>query len=259
MRAIIRSITWRIFMFLVVAWATSAAPAGAETVNCSAITSVPMTISTPGIYCFTGDLVTNLAAGNAITIAADNVVLDLNGRRLDNSAAGPSTFASGVYAVAQQSVTVRNGTVRGFLFGILLQDTSSGRGYVIETIHADRNWFVGLQAEGTGNVIRNNRVTTTGSSTQTGFTNGNAFGISGLGAESRILNNEVADTVGTAGGGGFGIDFFNASDGLAVANRITQADTGLVYLNGSTGKFRDNITSGVTTPYDGGTDIGNNF
>jgi hypothetical protein len=219
---------------------------------------VPYTISAPGIYCLTANIVTNLATGAAIMIAADDVVLDLNGWGLDNSAAGPSTFASGVYAGARQSVTVRNGTVRGFLFGILLQDTSSG-GYVIETIHADRNWFVGLQAEGTGIVIRNNHVTTTGSSTQTGYTFGFAYGISGFGAGPRILNNEVANTVGVSGGAGFGIDFCNASDGLAVANRITQADTGLAYLCGSTGKFRDNITSGVTTPYAGGTDIGNNW
>ena len=201
---------------------------------------------------------TNLAAGSAITIAADDVVLDLNGWRLDNSAGGRAHSLVASTPSRSRASPSETGPCEASYLGILLQDTSSGRGYVIETIHANRNWFVGLQAEGTGNVIRNNRVTTTGSSNQTGFPNGNAFGSSEVGAESRILNNEVADTVGTSGGGGFGIDFFNASDGSAVANRITQADTGLAYLSGSTGKFRDNITRCVTTPYAGGTDIGNN-
>ena len=42
-----------------------------------------------------------------------------------------------------------------------------------------------------------------------------------------------------------------------VNNRITVADRGIAFL-GSTGKYRDNITFGVTTPFMGGTDIGNN-
>ena len=42
-----------------------------------------------------------------------------------------------------------------------------------------------------------------------------------------------------------------------VNNRITTADKGIEY-DSSTGKFRDNITFGVTTPFTGGTDIGNN-
>ena len=46
--------------------------------------------------------------------------------------------------------------------------------------------------------------------------------------------------------------------GLAVNNRITQADKGIAYGVGSTGKYRDNLTFDVATPYSGGTDIGNN-
>ena len=37
--------------------------AQAETVNCTAVTTAPFTISAPGIYCLTGDLTTNLASG----------------------------------------------------------------------------------------------------------------------------------------------------------------------------------------------------
>lgn len=48
------------------------------------------------------------------------------------------------------------------------------------------------------------------------------------------------------------------ADNLAVNNRITDADVGIGYLFGATGKYRDNLTSAVATPYSGGTDAGNN-
>ena len=57
----------------------AAAPVLAETVNCTAITSVPFTISSPGIYCLTQNLNQTDAETSAIQIDASNVVLDLNG------------------------------------------------------------------------------------------------------------------------------------------------------------------------------------
>ena len=41
-------------------------------------------------------------------------------------------------------------------------------------------------------------------------------------------------------------------------NRITEADRGIDYFGGSTGKYRDNLTFGVATPFTGGTPIGTN-
>jgi hypothetical protein len=43
---------------------------------------------------------------------------------------------------------------------------------------------------------------------------------------------------------------------LVVNNRITGADRGIDFLG--TGKYRDNLTADVTTPFFGGTDAGNN-
>src|SRR6266571_814513 len=94
-----------------------AAPARAETVNCTAITSLPAVITVQGIYCFTGDLATGITSGNAIDIQTNNVVLDLNGFKLGGLAAGPGTQASGIHAFDRQNLTIKNGTVRGFLTG----------------------------------------------------------------------------------------------------------------------------------------------
>ena len=43
-----------------------AAPgAWAETIDCTPITTLPYVITVQGIYCFTGDLATSMASGNA--------------------------------------------------------------------------------------------------------------------------------------------------------------------------------------------------
>jgi hypothetical protein len=234
-------------------------PAQAETINCTAITAVPFTITAAGVYCLTQDIGTNLASGAAITIAANNVVLDLNGHRLGNLA-GRGTQALGIWASQQTNFTIKNGTVGGFLYGIYLGDSSpytTSRGHVIEDLRADQNTYLAIQVAGRGNIVRNTRVVATGGSTAFGA-NVAAYGIVVDGPETRVLNNDVIGTFGTGTGASVGIMVHDlGSNNLAVNNRITQALYGIYYFNG-TGKFRDNLTSGVTYPFVGGTDAGNN-
>jgi hypothetical protein len=73
-----------------------------------------------------------------------------------------------------------------------------------------------------------------------------------------VLNNDVITTLGQGTGLGRGIFLGLASDGLPVGNRITGADSGIEFSISASGKYRDNLTSGVTTPFLGGTDAGNN-
>ena len=49
---------------LALAWA--ATPAVAETTNCTAITSVPYTITVQGVYCFTDNISAAIDGGSAI-------------------------------------------------------------------------------------------------------------------------------------------------------------------------------------------------
>ena len=143
-------------LLVVIALAVAAAPAGAETVNCTPINAVPAVIALPGVYCFTKSLVTSMASGNAIDIQANNVVLDLNGFRLGGLAAGFSTSAVGIYASNRQNIAIRNGTIRGFLIAISLQNPSGGsQGHLVEDIRADQNTWVGIWVEGSGSIVRN--------------------------------------------------------------------------------------------------------
>lgn len=73
------------------------------------IASLPVTITTSGSYYFTGNLQFTAASGNAITVSAPNVTIDLMGYTLSSTAEvtgiGISIFGNGC--------TVRNGAIVG--------------------------------------------------------------------------------------------------------------------------------------------------
>ncbi|PYM96555.1 MAG: hypothetical protein DME04_01560 [Candidatus Rokuibacteriota bacterium] len=258
MRATMLVLTRSFVALLLLGLAIGPWRAQAETVNCTPITAVPFTIPAAGTWCLAQDLNTTLASGNAITIAANNVVLDLNGHRLANVGAGPGTEASGVYAFQRTDITVRNGTVRGFKFGIRLDDSSpytTSQAHVIEDLRADQNTWIGIWVAGRENIIRNSQVMTTGGATASE----SAVGIVVFGSDTQVLDNDIIDTFGRNTGYGFGIEFYAASNCMAVSNRITHSGGfGIDYAYSSTGRYRDNLTSGTTYPFTGGTDAGNN-
>jgi hypothetical protein len=243
-------------LLVLLAWVLGAAPARAETVNCTPITALPAVIHSPGVYCFIGDLITSLLSVDAIDIQAHNVVLDLNGFKLGGLGAGPGTFSVGISAFNRQNLTIKNGTIRGFAYGIFLDDAGASQGHVVEDIRADQNTVAGIVVRGSGTIVRNNQVVATGGTTID--PNLNAIGIDVRGDGPRVLNNDVINTVAQGTGTAFGIVFNAGTGGLAVNNRITAADAGIIF-NG-TGKYRDNLTFDVPigTRFVGGTDAGNN-
>jgi Periplasmic copper-binding protein (NosD) len=245
-------------LLVLLALVLSAVPARAETVNCTHITSLPAVITVQGVYCFTGDLSTAMTSGNAIEIQTNNVVLDLNGFKLGGLAAGLGTGAFGIHAFNRQNITIKNGTVRGFRRAIVLENADAGasQGHLVEDIRADQNTEMGIRVEGSGNIIRNNQVVATAGSTFFG-PNVDATGILVSGLGPRVLNNDVIVTVAQGSGIARGIFLISVTGGLAVNNRITFADHGIEYAT-ATGKYRDNVTFDVTTPFTSGTDIGNN-
>jgi len=92
----------------------------AETQQCTTITSVPLTISASGSYCLTGNLASS--SGTAITIQADNVVLDLNGHTLS----GPGGSSSiGIASNLRRGLRIHNGTLRGFTNAVFIDDHNS--------------------------------------------------------------------------------------------------------------------------------------
>lgn len=218
--------------------------ARAETVNCTAITSVPAVISLPGAYCLTTSLTTNITIGNAIDIQASNVVIDMNGFRLGGLGAGLTTEAVGIHASDRQNITIRNGTIRGFYKAVALASTGLSQGHVIEQLRVDQSRYIGIAVEGKGSIVRNNQILNT-----TAFYA--AVGISASGDGVRVLDNDISGVI--AKDGGYGVAL--RGHGLAINNRIADADVGVIL---DTGKYRDNLTVSVMEPYIGGMDAGNN-
>lgn len=261
------------------------APTQAETINCTAIISLPYTIATQGAYCLTGHLSTSMASGNAITINANNVVLDLNGFKLGGQAAGLGTTANGIYAYQRQNITIRNGTVRGFYRGIHLSDTTpynTSQGHVIEDIRVDQNTFMGISAYGSGNMIRNNQLVATGGTTTSA--NAYAYGIGTVGAATQVLNNLVTEVTAQGTGEAYGIEMYNASNSVVAGNRVsniaslsggtigiflnsgtnlavrdnivTTVLNGIYFNPGVTGTYMGNLVRSTSSPYTGGTAAG---
>ena len=155
------------------------------------------------MYCLTQKISSTLASGAAITINANNVVLDLNGYAIGNLAAGASTAAVGIYAVDRQNIVVKNGILRGFWMGIGLVDgttvglsTALSSGHVIDGITTDTCYLAGMDVEGPYAVVRNSKVMNTQGSavaTSTGLVD-LAMGISVYGADTHVVDNTVINT-----------------------------------------------------------------
>jgi hypothetical protein len=256
-------------------------PAQAQTQCTTKIAAVPFTIVASGNYCFDKHLATAATAAataNAITINADYVTLDLNGFKLDGSAAAPGT-RKGIYAANRKGIVIRNGVIRGFARGVSLEGTGSS--HVIEELRVEQSAATGIWLEGSGVVVRGCKVTATSPLTP----DTSVEGIRVAGSEARVLNNDVLDTLATGSGvarsivlqgasssivesnrvgnasltpGTTGIAIVSASDLLLSSNSFSTLDHGLVFDTESFGRYRDNLTSGVSNPYSGGEDAGNN-
>jgi hypothetical protein len=148
-------------LLLLGAMAPRAVVAAEKSASCgSVIVSLPATIDTPGSWCLTANLTTNIVSGNAIAIAANNVVLDCNGFRIDGYGAGDTSSAVGISATGRRNITIRNCEVRGFLFGAYLDDQSqptSGR-HLVEDNVFNQNHYVGVYVGGDGSTVRRNQV-----------------------------------------------------------------------------------------------------
>jgi len=112
---------------------------------------LPVTISEPGSYQLTSNLVSTSAVTDVIEITADNVTLDLNGFSIigprtctgDNaslSCSNSGMTAHGVSAVGRKNIKVKNGIVKGFDTGVSLTSINS-RGNVVENIQSSENEF----------------------------------------------------------------------------------------------------------------------
>ena len=254
----------------------------------TAISTLPATLSSPGLYVLTADLSFAAPTGVAITINADGVVLDLNGLTLSGKPAGPASKAVGILAAAHSDLTIRNGAVTGFYNGVVIEGDAA-RGCLIERLFVYDVTYQGIRVEGSGHIVRGNRlVNITGNPDAASGGNQCSGAIGAYGAANTILNNDIVDVYGVTGkhagfGTGinvnaskqsivennrlinrtfeknsYGIFIGESTDVLVIHNRIVDRDMAIKYFDASTGAYRDNLTQACATPYSGGTDVGGN-
>ena len=213
-------------------------------------------ITTGGSYYLTANLTGSSTTQDAITISADNVTIDLNGFALLNTA-GAGTSADGISFTSRKNVTIRNGTIQGFLRGIFGNGVSPG--ILIEHLKVGTCFQRGISllpnTDVPGGVVRDNVVYTIGGTT-TGAADLEIRGIELSGGSFVVEGNTVVGVTGKGASEGYGIFCTLNQDTFVINNRISRTDNG-IRMNGPN-EYRDNFTSNCTNPYVAGTDRGNN-
>ncbi len=257
--------------------------------DCTPITAVPYTITTPGKYCFIKNLETTISTGHAIHIDASNVTLDLGGFSLTRLASGGASAANGIYSALDDFVTIRNGTVSGFLRGVEIAGMNS-KGALVEQMRIANCFYEGIRLENNGGIVRSNQVVNmknTPEAVAASGLNGVSLGLSAFGTNNRILDNSVADVYGVSSpteSEGYGLNMNACDRCVAAGNKISNSvkkpsygiqggfSTGTVVqdnqvlnmTHGITGYtadgilFTDNVTFGCDFPYGSGVNAGNN-
>jgi len=159
----------------------------------------PTTITQPGYYILTRDL--SPASVTAITIQADNVTVDLNGRAINSAPSQGAIAVNGAF----QNVTIRNGRLLGGNYGVNAAASAPGTVNLrVERVEIGNTAFAGVQVIGAGIIqLISCRITDSGGDATyiVAQTGGTAF-------TGQFIDN-VIDNVGRFGidvGGGRGVE-----------------------------------------------------
>lgn len=193
--------------------------------SCTPITQIPINIDKPGTYCLVKNF-TYPGQSSAITIRTSGIVLDFQGHSISSNIS--DNTAIGIYTIDQQDITIRNGNLNGFFFGIYLADTkgsstgadSRSGGHIIEKMVIKNSLFRGIRLEGIHNTVRACTISDTGGTSF--FPNSFAIGIELIGPSVTIDNNVVNETYACGIGESVGIAFSNNCNGASASfNKIS--------------------------------------
>lgn len=159
------------------------------------IDSVPAVIGTPGTWCLKQSLATTIASGAAITIAANNVILDCNDFKVGGLGSGVTTAAVGIDVQGSLNTTIRQCGIRGFRAAIRVSASSFGG--LFEDNRIEGATAVGMEVSGGSHVIRRNRIVDVGG--RPAWTQNQ--GILAFADQTTITDNQIQGVVATVDGG----------------------------------------------------------
>jgi hypothetical protein len=143
------------------------------------ITTLPYTITSPGVYMLGANLTNSANAAAAITIQASDVTLDLDGFYL----IGNGQNGTAILVSDQLNITIKNGGIVGFNTAVILEGSALGTnyGHHVEGLNIS-SCLGGISlANGTQSIVANNQLTY-----------GRTIGIYTNGFGNRIKNNDIS-------------------------------------------------------------------
>jgi hypothetical protein len=211
------------------------------------ITSVPITISTPGKYVLKKDLTLN-SGGTAITVTASNVTINLNGFTLID---GPVPNQNiGVNADGVDNLIIQNGTISQFQGAAGIQ-ISSGSGHMLQNLQVQSFGNAGITLTGCNACtiatceVSKNFLTRSSNSWGIGIFNGTG---------NRVTNSSVSSVLTGGGGGAVGTGILSqGGTNYFDTDYIASCITGIAMS--ATDKYRAITTSNCKTAITGGIDV----
>jgi parallel beta-helix repeat protein len=126
-----RYLHWAALLAMIAALLVLPGTARADSVQCGAVLVANTTLDNDVVNCL----------GDGLVVAADGITIDLNGKTLDGVGRG-----IGIRNDGYDGVTIKNGTVNGFQWGVQLNPGTIGN--VVEGVTVSHNEVVGLQLDG---------------------------------------------------------------------------------------------------------------
>ena len=220
------------------------------------IMSAPYTISAPGYYQLGANLNYNgTGATNdaIITVNASNVTIDFAGHYIAGPTTNPATNLTGIFSNERANVIIQNGTIAYCYTGTnLIGNNQTSTNFLNPrvlnmTVTKCYQTGIGLLYAVTPQ-IDGCRVSSIGGTTI--GTNVDGVGIANDGNIAGVISNCTVANI-TSEGSGTSFAIYNP--GFAKNNVLANATIGIIY-----GKYQDNLTLNVTTPFEMGTDAGGN-
>ncbi len=149
-----------ILLLAAIAWLAPATAGAANITKCTdEIRSLPVTLLRAGVYCVKQNLTTTQTSGFAIRIAHSNITVDLGGFQISSKPAHSDAKVEGIFARSKHNVTVRNGTIKGFLRGVSLREFAGrSSGHLVENVRVVEPVLTGLRVEGDAIIVRDNQI-----------------------------------------------------------------------------------------------------
>jgi hypothetical protein len=232
------------------------APGSAQTI----IGSLPYSITTAGTYVLNQTLSFPSGSGIAILVKASNVTINLNGYAITNTSDQTTTNAIGIGEYNVENLTVENGEIVGFKYGVYLNGPSSGAsfnlGHVVQGLRLAYCTYAGIWLNYADNCLIQNcqlsSLGTTGGGVRVGGFSAGIYVIS-LNGGTRVYRCQVlnAATTGFVGIGGVQGSYWEQ-------NLATNCVYGFAFGN-SPAAYRDNASFGSTSAaFLNGNDFGGN-